>query len=1021
MDRLGVANIMGFENLQKLGKEIYNYFTSFFTKDDYFFLSVNPKIFNECILRADLKEDDVISELKDSYTYIIENEFVRLSVAAFQVKTFFEVRDKEKDNLLDALAKIYNINANYIYTKFFNQSGNNNQEKLWIGEKLSVASYFKKENINLFSQINDVFNQSKESRYDTLKYVRYPETQLFFLANNIYKNELIRICQKLKFKENDSLNDIYRTLKLNSNYSCPLFLDSLKIQDDFSPDNYRRILAFSIFVYINSNSYHKDINTVFISKNITNTVHNYTFEIMKYSGKWILNIYEKGVFLDDSYDDIKAYSYLYNEISDNELIRKIFIQHIESEYESDSDIYIQLQDDSIEAELFTPCIFFSYTEIPSIQNYLFESNFLSKGIKLYKFFTVDECCSLLSATDNETASVSQIPLISQFKGGIRIGKNCWLLGCEPKIPEGCNLEAFKKEPAVYRIKKDNAYSTIEIIDSTPINDVSFSRINNCGWREFGLPSIFGFDVEPEIIKSDTNSYNTKVKKYYNPISFHNLRFSGFFDGERLIPEMAELGINGMVPIEDNYQFKDYQKELLKNKKNLSNQQLEIGQEYEFKLTYNPESNFIVSHNLVKTNNKPYKLQIIKSLNIGYRKYIKKAVVTEKKVSSNIFYLDFTINQIIANAIRLGAAYKEIDFSENVYSDEQILNKIISDYLHFAKNKDTDFFLVFRNITDIKTCQEQLDSVMKQIPENVLVFFECKENNSNSNENKEVTFSISDENYFIKQNQIKIWLKYVGFAKWSEINHKCIELLNGDSQNIQEQYGGNPIYRIFYPLISSGEVDFIKVNNDYGFTLINDVINLETSEKNQRKALDLLRQFPSVLSLIKSWGMEDYDITKYVYPKNIYGFIHDKSGNIISAKVMNYLISNKVILFKEQPNTSPHLSTFFGLFDEEEREFKIFRIPENLYEAISYCHCLIQSKKEAIFKYNLQERTLSCKKINYGIIPALLQRILILFDVKQLENDDIYMPYRNYKPFTNIPYEAIKYLKKIFGDNAVQEF
>ena len=72
----------------------------------------------------------------------------------------------------------------------------------------------------------------------------------------------------------------------------------------------------------------------------------------------------------------------------------------------------------------------------------------------------------------------------------------------------------------------------------------------------------------------------------------------------------------------------------------------------------------------------------------------------------------------------------------------------------------------------------------------------------------------------------------------------------------------------------------------------------------------------------------------------------------------------------------------------------------------------------LFEYDVNKKSLHCNIL--GIIPILLQRILILFDLQQLQNKEIYMPYRCYKPFSNIPIEAVKQLKRIFGENAIKE-
>lgn len=982
-------------DLQKFGKAIQEYFTDIFHTNDYFFLSVNTKIFTECIKRADVDEKKVISDLKDYYIYESPDKYVRLAIAAFQVKTFFELREEGKTDFLTALSSFYGTEN--IYNDCFNRteiSGKNNQQRIWTS---LVRSFFDENKLNLFTDINEKYNE--------YTYLRYPYTQLFFLANNAYKIELLRVCKKLQINQNDDYKTIEDLLKNSPLVFCPLFLNSLLFPaDSITPDKYFRILAFSIYVYASSKNFEKDFHNLLDNNKSDESIASpYEFEIFNDNGKWVLNIYKNTEFLQDSLDDDKAFEYLNTYVLPYGIKLRIFIQ--------DSDGYKQVSDKDLDSDTFMPCVFISKKEIQGTYQNLIEKRFLGRSVFLYAFNSLEECLAILEEKD-ETQSDTEITLLSQLKGGIKTGRYTWLLGCEPVIPEGCNISKFDDKPAIYSIKKQNEFCRIQIIDNKPpINDYSFSK-NNSGWKSFALPSVLGFDfdIEDSVKKEDIKA-NYRNKTFYNIKTFHNLTFSGFFDGINLVAEKAENAMGDFVKLEDNYLFYDDERDILKNKSIRPDRILEIGQEYEFKLSYKKDADFIVPFCIKEscindTIVRPFKQ--IGNPKFPYRKYKQKHVQRNKKVTLEPVYFDFSINEIIANAIYCGAAYKEINFENIDLLMEKWNDSKIPEYLKSAeKNMNDDFFLVFRNITDTNEWIKKLTPLLKDLPKNVLIFFVP----NNSTEQK---YTITDLDFFHKQEQLKIWLRYIGFANWRELNNKCIGLITGENEEVKKQYENNPIYKLVYPMIINGDIEFVRKDDEFGFTLVSEKTDDKNPDDCQSMAMKLLNSFPDLLSYIKMWGEEEFSFTKTVYKKD------DLSGEFLCINnLMSYLTNHKYLLFKERPIKSPHLPTYFGMFDEKRQRFLAYRLPDKLLDAASYCRCLIREhQKKTLFTYNYDTKELSCK--NLIIIPILIQRILILFDKEQLNSKEIYMPYRNYKAFSNIPAEAVKCLKRIFGENAIEE-
>ena len=298
-----------------------------------------------------------------------------------------------------------------------------------------------------------------------------------------------------------------------------------------------------------------------------------------------------------------------------------------------------------------------------------------------------------------------------------------------------------------------------------------------------------------------------------------------------------------------------------------------------------------------------------------------------------------------------------------------------------------------------------------------------------------TYLIEDPNYSQKQNQIFIWLRFVGFATWRQIHNVCLSLTEPDSLEVKKWYSNYPIYKLFYPLLNAGvfEVAFNKQNNKNGFSIAariplydkgvlsnkeqylslfenegqQELLSAESCKKN---ALLLLNSIPALYDQILLWPQNNdlYKGDKY-YIRDIYNkkYSENKSfidePNIISA--YNNSFSSEYIALQNKDGNM---------------EFHLLDIDKNCDAMNISCCYLMNYRGIPIFEYDPENKELSCINIyDYSMLPILIQRALLLHDIseEQIFNQTKYL--HNGKPFTNIDEITVKLIQRIFGQNSIR--
>ena len=294
------------------------------------------------------------------------------------------------------------------------------------------------------------------------------------------------------------------------------------------------------------------------------------------------------------------------------------------------------------------------------------------------------------------------------------------------------------------------------------------------------------------------------------------------------------------------------------------------------------------------------------------------------------------------------------------------------------------------------------------------------------------FVIKDEDFFHKQDQLYIWLRYIGFATWRKVHDVCINLIESDSNEIKEWYGNYPIYKLFYPLIYAGIVEvaykngekkcgftlakkialFPKSNFNYSYSYRGHFLALEEPVDKQelyKKALYILNTIPTLENQILKWEKDN----------TIFG------GDDFYIRERNFQLTKD----KKYIQTSSIVKKSNLIFEPDYLAIRRIGKPIELYkididkdvDAINMARCYIKAlNNEPIFEYIKSTKVLSCIfPIDYSIIPTVIYRLLIMLDIDQLKQDYTFTYLRSGKPFSNISEVAIKLIVKYFGNNSVK--
>lgn len=271
----------------------------------------------------------------------------------------------------------------------------------------------------------------------------------------------------------------------------------------------------------------------------------------------------------------------------------------------------------------------------------------------------------------------------------------------------------------------------------------------------------------------------------------------------------------------------------------------------------------------------------------------------------------------------------------------------------------------------------------------------------------------------KQYQIYVFLQHVGIASWQNINRVCNELISSCNSDLKSKYGNYPIYKIFSPLIRTGIVDTILNNNDKVFTISKKTQlfsedELELTDFDIRRHFlihdkkndsnfeymgkQIMNRFPDFNSIISTWN------SNYI----LNGLYYIRRDGYYLSNTPSQLQYN--CIYKE--NTRPYTPMYFF----EENTNKGYEIPSNDEEFVNLVRLYIRlnkNLKESI-TYNSETKELFFN--SYNEIPTIIYRALIMQDMKQLLNFQIYTDNRNGIPFTNISPSIYKNLLRIFKIN-----
>lgn len=215
--------------LVSFGHNVFNYFSSKFESGDYFFLTVDEKIFNELLTyKFKIIKESLLKNFADTgfeYDTISGEDkgLIAIAIASYQVLLASESKGTKSRDSFKAFYKIV---------------PNEKVKKIWFAAKEYFLKYA---NLNLCLPSNDNAN-----------YVSYPNYQVL---NNIQLKNLFYSCYLLKLPSKDSSLDfnyfdkVSQKYKYKLTYIEKLIIDSYPNASLISYRNLRKIFAF--FLYIN--------------------------------------------------------------------------------------------------------------------------------------------------------------------------------------------------------------------------------------------------------------------------------------------------------------------------------------------------------------------------------------------------------------------------------------------------------------------------------------------------------------------------------------------------------------------------------------------------------------------------------------------------------------------------------------------------------------------------------------------------------------------------------------------------
>lgn len=277
-----------------------------------------------------------------------------------------------------------------------------------------------------------------------------------------------------------------------------------------------------------------------------------------------------------------------------------------------------------------------------------------------------------------------------------------------------------------------------------------------------------------------------------------------------------------------------------------------------------------------------------------------------------------------------------------------------------------------------------------------------------------------------QKKILLFLSIANYASWHSLKRNIYNLIDAElgSMSFLED---SPEYSVLYPLLRSGFIEtarrpetgklvyclgpnviiqtpedkLLKITpKDYSCELI-DKDNIETYPViNKNTSLLLLKNISTLEKVISHWATSDIKMN-YIYDR----FNKNHFRNIGETSLKPNIYANSNLFYSEK-----YLRT------KVSHLYLIPSIEDNI-DAVNVALCYLRViEGQSIFRYSSNKKRITFNYFN-SIVPFVICRALILCDpmtiFNEISNNKMFM-------INNISIEHIIELRRIFGNNAVEE-
>ena len=287
--------------------------------------------------------------------------------------------------------------------------------------------------------------------------------------------------------------------------------------------------------------------------------------------------------------------------------------------------------------------------------------------------------------------------------------------------------------------------------------------------------------------------------------------------------------------------------------------------------------------------------------------------------------------------------------------------------------------------------------------------------------------------FCYQEALYLWLKHKGFATWQQIHAQCLNLVQ--TSVFFTDFGDNPIYKIFMPLLKIGIIELYQKNGEFIYC-VSDTVKLMNSDShiysyrnhffntdddnlsivdNSKQAMLFLKELPSLYSQIQSnklYYSTDDSTTKEGY------VTFDVKKLRPTVTFTKELSLNCPCVFKYKKES--YEPDYFSL-DSTSR----YKLNRNIPDSMSVCKSFIHSESivkkfymKNLFTYFPSEQKLICHF--FPDMPVIYARALILNNPSILKNDELYLSYcsNHYEQiFTNVSEHFVRLLDQKYTERS----